>query len=188
MSASSFSGRVVDDCLPRKNIDLLFNSQKLMSEDEIVDCSRKFLVEKKFVDRRIQHLRLQALKKELRKKDTADKRRERIIKVFEDYHWEEEIEVNNFKNLAVKDLVKYCIKFNLNAKGRKDDLKNRVRGHWFTNKGLVINPQEVLRVSVALQLNEAEEDILDIQDLNVDSDSDEVSSSESDGSTDDEDV
>ena len=97
-----------------------------MSEDAIVDCSRKFLVEKFFVDRRIQHLRLQALKKELRKKDTADKRRERIIKVFEDYHWEEEIAVNNFKNLVVKDLVKYCIKVNLNAKGRKDDLKNRV--------------------------------------------------------------
>ena len=60
-------------------------------------------------------------------------------------------------------------------------------------QGLVINPQELLRVSVALQLIEAKEDILDIQDLNVDSDSDEVvnyevSSSESDGSIDDEDV
>ena len=194
VSDSSFRDRVIDDFLPRKNIDQLYNSHKLASEEEILQCSKKLLVERKLIDKRILHLRLLALKKELRRKDTEDKRRERNVKVFEDYNWEEEIEINNFKNLVVKDLVKYCIKFNLNARGRKDDLKNRVRGHWFTNKG-VLNTLEVLQVSVVPRLNvmnaEAEEDIMDLQDMDVDSDSDEVInyeaySSDSDDSTDEE--
>ena len=177
VSVSTFRDRMVDDFLPRKNIDQLYNAGKLSSEDEILKCSKTFNLDRKFIDKRILHLRLLVLKKELRKKDTEDKRRQRIVRVFEDYEWEKEIEDNNFKNLVIKDLVKYCIKFNLNAKGRKDDLKKRVRGHWFTTKG-ELNPQETFNESVVSCLNvlnaEAEEDILDIQDMEVDSDSDEV--------------
>ena len=135
VSLSSYQGRIIDDFLPRKNIDHLFHSKKLESEEEIMSCSEKYLVERKFVEKRIRHLKLLELKKQLRRKETEFKRTERNVKAFKDYNWEDEIENNNFKNLVVKDLKKYCAQFNLGVTGKKDDLKNRVRGHWFTSKG-----------------------------------------------------
>jgi hypothetical protein len=135
VSVSSYQGRIVDDFLPRKNIDQLFQTKKLETEEEILACSKEYLVERKFVEKRIHHLKLVDLKKQLRKKETALKWNERNVKTFNDYNWEEEIENNTFKNLVVKDLKKYCTQFNLGIIGKKDDLKNRVRGHWFTTKG-----------------------------------------------------
>ena len=194
VSESPFQGRVVDDYLPRKNIDQLYQSEKLLCDDDIVACSKNFLVERKFVDKRIQHLKLLKLKKDLRKKETESKRKDRNVKGFEDYNWEEEIEVHNFKNLVVKDLIKYCNKFNLRAKGRKDDLKNRVRGHWFTRKGSERDPLEMVRAPnvqrLAVVHADADVDIVDMEDLEVESDNDEVVnfepfSSESESSDDD---
>ena len=132
VSKTEYRNREVDDYLPRKNIDLFYQSHQLSTEEEIDAFSKKFLVEKKFIKKRIEHFKLLDFKKELRKKDTEAKRNERNIKVYADYNWKQEIEENNFKNLVVKDLKKYCVNFNLMTTGRKDDLKNRVRGHWFT--------------------------------------------------------
>jgi hypothetical protein len=132
---SSYSDRDVDDFLPRKNLDQLFKDNRLGTEEEILNASKKLLIERKYIDKRIKHLKLLELKKDLRKKETQDKWKERGRKNFQDYDWAKEIEQNNFKNLVVKDLKKYCAYFNLGSGGRKDDLKNRVRGHWFTAKG-----------------------------------------------------
>ena len=135
VSLSSYRNRDVDDFLPRKNLDQLYKDEILETEEEILAASKKYLVERKYIDKRIKHLKLLGLKKELRKKETQDKWKERGRKDFQDYDWVKEIEQNNFKNLVVKDLRKYCAKFSLGSGGRKDDLKNRVRGHWFTAKG-----------------------------------------------------
>ena len=135
VSETSYKDREIDDFLPRKNLDQLYKDGKLITEDDINSASKKFLVERKYILKRIEHLKLLQLKKELRKKDTEVKRNQRNVRSFSDYDWEEEIEIQNFKHLVVKDLKKYCEKFNLGTVGRKDDLKNKVRGHWYTRKG-----------------------------------------------------
>ena len=132
---TNYIDRSVDDFLPRKQIDAAYYSGKLKTEEELEALSKQYLVERKFIRKRIEHLQLLELKKELRRKETEKKRSDRNIKTFADYDWEKEIEENNFKNLVVQDLKKYCAKFKLSVVGRKDDLKNRVRGHWFTMKG-----------------------------------------------------
>ena len=176
VSKSSYRDKSIDKYLPRKNFDQLFHTGKLEGENDILAFSNNFLVERKFIEKRIQHLKLLQLKKELRKKETEAKRRARIVKEFKDYNWQEEIESNNFKNLVVKDLKKYCDKYKLGVGGRKDDLKNRVRGHWFTVKSgsdqvETIEPQTLLAVMIA----DTEADIVDIEDYeNVDSDNDDI--------------
>ena len=112
VSKTEYRNREVDDYLPRKNIDLFYQSHQLSTEEEIDAFSKNFLVEKKFIKKRIEHFKLLDFKKELRKKDTEAKRNERNIKVYADYNWKQEIEENNFKNLVVKDLKKYCVNFN----------------------------------------------------------------------------
>ena len=134
VSKSSFRDRLVDDYLPRKNLDQKFKDKELETEEDVLKFSKQFLVDKKFIDKRIQHLKFLDLKKELRKRETAAKRIDRNVKTFDDYDWEEEIETNNFKQLVVKDLKKYCDKYKLGSSGRKDDLKNKVRGHWYSSK------------------------------------------------------
>ena len=81
----------------RKNKDQLYQAKKLVGEDDMTACSTKFLIERRFVDKRIQHLKFLTLKKELRKKETEEKRKYMNVKQFEDYNWEEEIEIHNFK-------------------------------------------------------------------------------------------
>ena len=75
-------------------------------------------------------------------------------------------------------MVKYCNKFNLGAKGRKDDLKNRVRGQWFTMKGSGMDQLPMIRTiqpDLLLVTNtEGDDQIVDIEDLDVESDSDEI--------------
>ena len=65
-------------------------------------------------------------------------------------------------------MVKYCNKFNLGAKGRKDDLKIRVRGHWFTMKGSEMDQFPIIRTDQPDELlvtnTEGDEQILDIED------------------------
>ena len=102
--------------------------------------------------KRIEHLKILQLKKELRKKETEVKRNQRNVRSFNDYDWEEEIENHNFKHLVVKDLKKYCEKFNLGSVGRKDDLKNKVRGHWYTRKCQVMHMMPQVPDSVQRQL------------------------------------
>ena len=160
VAETSYRDRDIDDYLPRKNLDQLFRDGKLNMEEDIIDASKKFLVDRNFVVKRIQHLKLLQLKKELRKKETESKRNDRNIKSFDDYDWEEEIERNNFKKLVVKDLKKYCEKFKLGSSGKKDDLKNRVRGHWFTGKSLETFPPHVLP-TVAPQLGVVFADVVD---------------------------
>ena len=86
ISETPFKDRVIDDYLPRKNKDQLYHAKKLVGEDDIKACSTKFLIERRFVDKRIQHLKLLTLNKELRKRQ---KRKDRNVKQFEDYNWEE---------------------------------------------------------------------------------------------------
>ena len=75
-------------------------------------------------------------------------------------------------------MIKYCNRFNLGAKGRKDDLKNRVRGHWFTMKGSEMDLLDRARTSqldrVVVVNAESDEQIVDLEDLEVESDSDEI--------------
>ena len=170
VSKTSYKDRAIDDYLPRKNLDQLFQDGKLVKEEDVIDACEKFLVERKFVEKRIQHLKILQLKKELRKKETEVKKNDRNVKSFMDYDWEEEIERNNFKNLVVKDLKKYCEKFKLGSIGRKDDLKNKVRGHWFTGKSQKTFP-EVVQAAIARQLDvvfaDSGDQIVDLEDFEV---------------------
>ena len=169
VSETSYKDREIDDFLPRKNLDQLYKDGKLITEDDINSASKKFLVERKYILKRIEHLKLLQLKKELRKKDTEVKRNQRNVRSFSDYDWEEEIEIQNFKHLVVKDLKKYCEKFNLGTVGRKDDLKNKVRGHWYTRKSQVMHMMPQVPYSVPRQLeivfHETGEEIVDMEDL-----------------------
>ena len=134
-------------------------------------------MDKKFVQKRIEHVKLLEFKKELRKKDTEFKRNERNVRTFADYDWQKEIEENNFKNLVVQDLKRYCFNFNLGTAGRKDDLKNRVRGHWFTTKDKDKETDCVEKLAVAFPGVVA--DMIDIDEFEpIDSDSDEVTNFE----------
>ena len=185
VSQSDIKDRMVDDYLPRKNLDQMFKDKKIETEDDVLNFSKKFLVEKKFIDKRIQHLKLLELKKELRRKETEAKRVDRNVKVFDDYDWEAEIERNDFKQLVVKDLKKYCEKFNLGSSGRKDDLKNRVRGHWYSSKSgqgtnlpVPVQGQEQTSSSslprLGVVLGADAEDILDLDEIGVESDNDDL--------------
>ena len=175
VSKTDFKSRSVDDYLPRKNIDKSYQSDLLRTEEEIELFSQKFLVDKKFVQKRIEHVKLLEFKKELRKKDTEFKRNERIVRGFADYDWQKEIEDNNFKNLVVQDLKKYCLNFNLGTAGRKDDLKNRVRGHWFTTKDFINQSEPACVEKLGVAFPDAVADMIDIEEFEpLDSDSDEV--------------
>ena len=201
VSQTSFKDRIVDDYLPRKNLDELFKEKKLEKEEEILSASKKFLVARKFIEKRIKHLKILELRKELRKKETEAKRSERIRKEFQDYDWEDEIERQNFKNLVVKDLKKYCSNYNLGSSGRKDDLKNRVRGHWYTARGQTHVSQTLLGLRhdgvlaergeevvprLGVVIAECEEEIVELEDYtyseddleSLDSDSDDIVSFE----------
>ena len=183
VSQSAFKDRMVDDYLPRKNLDQMFKDKKMETEEDLINFSKKFIVEKKFIDKRIQHLKLLELKKELRRKETEAKRIDRNVKVFEDYDWETEIERNDFKQLVLKDLKKYCDKFNLGSSGRKDDLKNKVRGHWYSSKpsqgtNLPLLGQEQTTSSslprLGVVLGADAEEILDLDEIGVESGDDYV--------------
>jgi hypothetical protein len=176
VSKTNYKNRPVDDFLPRKHIDIWCQSSKLETDAELDSFSHTFLVDRKFIQKRINHLKLIKFKKELRKKDTEVKRFERIVRGFKDYNWEQEIEENNFKNLVVQDLKKYCNNFDLGISGRKDDLKNRVRGHWFTSKGQVkpVEP-DVTGKRLGVSVPDVLSDMIDIDEFDtIDSDSDEV--------------
>ena len=132
-------------------------------------------MDKKFVQKRIEHVKLLEFKKELRKKDTEFKRNERIVRGFADYDWQKEIEDNNFKNLVVQDLKKYCLNFNLGTAGRKDDLKNRVRGHWFTTKDFINQSEPACVEKLGVAFTDAVAEMIDIEEFEpLDLDSDEV--------------
>ena len=195
VSQSSYKDRAVDDCLPRKNLDQLFKDRMLENEEEVLDASKKLLVDKKHIDKRIKHLKLLELKKQLRRKETEAKRSDRERKAFQDYNWEVEIEQNNFKNLVVKDLKKYCAQFKLGSGGRKDDLKNRVRGHWYTARGqnhvhpggvIAERDDEVVPLRLGVIVAETEEEMIELEEYaehredfdSLDSDCDEVVSFE----------
>ena len=72
--------------------------------------------------------------------------------------------------MVVKDLKKYCEKFKLGSIGRKDDLKNKVRGHWFTGKSQKTFP-EVVQAAIARQLDvvfaDSGDQIVDLEDFEV---------------------
>ena len=59
--------------------------------------------------------------------------------------------------------------------GRKDDLKNRVRGHWFTAKDLTKQSEPFRVKKLGVSFPDGEADIVDIEEFDhIDSDSDEV--------------
>ena len=83
----------------------------------------------------------------------------------------------------LKDLKKYCDKFNLGSSGRKDDLKNKVRGHWYSSKpsqgtNLPLLGQEQTTSSslprLGVVLGADAEEILDLDEIGVESGDDYV--------------
>ena len=95
----------------------------------------------------------------------------------------------------VKDLKKYCAQFKLGSGGRKDDLKNRVRGHWYTARGqnhvhpgvvIAERDDEVVPLSLGVIVAETEEEMIELEEYaehredfdSLDSDCDEVVSFE----------
>ena len=47
VSQSAFKDRMVDDYLPRKNLDQMFKDKKMETEEDLINFSKKFIVEKK---------------------------------------------------------------------------------------------------------------------------------------------
>ena len=80
--------RPVDDFMSRAQIKKCFNEEKLNAAKDMEEFSRVFVVSQELVKNYVDHLKYLKFSKDFRNNSTAEKRRNRGAKKYDDYNWD----------------------------------------------------------------------------------------------------
>ena len=107
--------RDIDDFQPRKQAKIAMTEQRLGTEEEIENFSKKFIVEKGKLKKYIDHLAVL----DIGRKKRAEKRKEKLEieknKTFSDYDWQRLFDDGSLLKLKVCELDKYIENYNIRS-------------------------------------------------------------------------
>jgi hypothetical protein len=103
--------RTVDDFQPRKQVK--DNLQKLSTDEEIEEFSKKYIVDRTLLKKYLDHLKVLEINRSKRAEKREIEKRQQNKKTFEDYDWPVLLKDGLVKKLRVAELDKYLNHFGL---------------------------------------------------------------------------
>jgi hypothetical protein len=130
------TGRTPDDYLPRKCLKDLHEKKAISIDDpdDIASFCSKYNVEKEHVVDYIGHLNDINARKDIRARETKERKRQMEQREYKDYEWDTLIESGKVEQLRVRELDLYLKEHALTTVGRKLDKIRAIRCHYYRKK------------------------------------------------------